>query len=197
MGQLTKTTAEVQQALDEQLDGTPAGTFVWDDFPFSVTNTRVNPTTSKPDYDFTNGEYLFDAASTETIIGSNITKHKFKKGVSGLEWRPHIHWAQSAAGTVVWQLEYQLWNIRETEPSFTTIQSNGVVETYSSGTIHQISTFPAIDVSSIDTTACIVTIRVSRLGADASDTYAVDARFKGFDFHVPIDQIGSRQEFIK
>jgi len=31
----------------------------------------------------------------------------------------------------------------------------------------------------------------------SNDTYPVDARFLSFDFHVQIDSLGSRQEFIK
>lgn len=197
MAQLTRGIQELEQDFDEGLDNLQKENYVWDDFSFPVSNLRINPATTKPDYNYNEGEYLFDASSTETVVGKQITKHQFKAGVPGLEWRPHIHWMQSQAGNVIWELQYKISSIGEAEPSYTTIQSTGVVITYTSGIIHQISTFPAVDVSNIDTTACVVTVKVSRLGANASDTYTIDARFQAFDFHVPIDQIGSRQEFIK
>ena len=50
--------------------------------------------------------------------------------------------------------------------------------------------------NAINSTAIHAKIRISRLGGNAADTYVGDARFLGFDFHVPVDQLGSRQEFI-
>lgn len=167
----------------------------WDDFYFNATNLRINPSTSKPDFDYLTGRYLFDGSSTETVVGQKITEHRFK--INSAEWHPHIHWVQAAAGNVVWQLEYQIWPAGQTEPAFTTILSNAVVFAYTSGTIHQISTFPAIDMSALSSVAAQVTVRVSRLGANAGDTYSGDAAFFGFDFHVPVDAFGSKNELTK
>jgi hypothetical protein len=170
--------------------------YPWDDFDFSVNNLRINPATTKPDYDYNEGEFLFDAGTTETVVGAKITKHNFAQGQP--EWRPHIHWVQSSAGNVVWQLQYKIWPANATEPTYTTISAYVPEMVYTSGTVHQITELPAVDVSSYsDSTAMMVKVKVSRLGGDANDTYAVDARFLGFDFHVQIDSLGSRQEFIK
>lgn len=167
----------------------------WDDFWFSVNNLRVNPATLKPDFSETEVEYLFDPSSTETIVGSRISEHRFK--VAPSVWIPHVHWAQSAAGHVVWQLEYKMWGAGAPEPSWTTITNNtSSVFTYTSGTIQQISEFPPINMSSTSL-AINVKIRLSRLGANVLDTYALDARFMGFDFHVPIDMLGSHEEYVK
>lgn len=166
----------------------------WEDFKFPVAGLRINPTTSKPDYDFVNGEFLFDPAATETVIGGDITNHSYK--VPTAEWRPHIHWMQSQAGNVRWQLEYKIIPAGATEPaSWTTITTTTVAFTYTSGTIHQISTFPAINMTGFNSSATDVKVRISRLGADALDTYAVDARFIQFDIHVVIDDFGSTTEF--
>jgi len=195
---LNKTGTEVDEDLLEGLDNKPKSNYVWDDFSFPVNNLRVNPVTSKPDYNQDEIEFLFDDSTTETVSGSRITSHKFKTGVSGLEWRPHVHWIQESSGDVVWQLQYKIHCIGDDEPSWSSpITTTAKSRPYVSGALHQISSFAPIDVSSIDTTACIVKVRVSRLGGDAADTYVGDARFDSFDFHVPIDQMGSRQEFIK
>jgi len=195
---LNKLATEIDRDFLEGLDNQPKESFVFDDFSFPVSNLKVNPATSKPDFNQNEIEYLFDGATTETVTGAAITSHGFKKGVEGLEWYPHIHWMQERAGTVVWELTYKIHCIGGEEPIWSTpITTTTVSETYTSGTIHQISIFDPIDVSEIDTTACIVKVKVSRLGADVNDTYAGDVRFNAFDFHVPIDQLGSRQEYIK
>lgn len=167
----------------------------WDDFDFNVSSLLVNPATSKPDYDQVENEYLFSDSSTESVIGSKISRHEFK--LQADEWRPHVHWAQSNSGDVVWQLEYKIWPASSVEPSWVTITTTATEFTYTSGVIHQISTFPPIVMSAYDSTAMEVKVRISRLGADASDTYTGDARFMGFDFHVPIDRFGSEQEYVK
>lgn len=195
---LTNTGEEVQTDINEGLDNQPKDNFVWDDFAFSVSNLRVNPVTSKPDYDQNENEYLFDANSTETVVGSGITSHKYKLGVPGMTWRPHIHWVQEAVGKVQWQLEYKLWPANELEPaSYTTLQIDKSEFTYTAGALHQIDIFPYIDMSAFNSTAIMVKFKVSRLGGDVQDTYPGDARLLSFDIHVPIDQLGSRQEFIK
>lgn len=197
MTQLSKTTAQVETALLEVLDNQPHGTFGWDDFDFAVNNLRINPTTNKPDFDFDNAEYLFDPAATETVVGAKISKHEYKTQAAA--WKPHVHWAQSAAGVVKWQLEYKMWAANTAEPAgFTTLTTVTNEFTYTSGTIHQISSFADIDMSAFTSAAIYVKVKISRLGADAADTYAADVRFMGFDFHVPIDQPrGSRQPLTK
>ena len=169
--------------------------FYWDDFDFPVSGLRVNPATSKPDYDQDEDEFLFDASSTERVQGAKISLHAFK--LDAEEWRPHVHWVQENSGNVVWQLEYKLWPAGEAEPDWVTITTIAKEFTYTSGSIHQISAFTPIDVSSYYSTAIEVKIRVSRLGANAADTYTGDARFMGFDFHVPIDRFGSEEEYTK
>lgn len=170
---------------------------VWDDFSFPVTNLKINPATSKPDYDQDENEFLFDANSTERVVGSAITSHKFKLGFEGMTWRPHIHWIQENAGRVLWQLEYKIWAANTLEPIWTTILSTDDLFSYNSSSLHQITIFPYIDASTFNSTAYIVKVRVSRLGDHILDTYSGDARFEAFDIHVPIDSVGSKQVFNK
>jgi len=184
------------------LDTRPQIKFGYDDFDFNINNLRINPATFKPDYDYDNGEYLFDASTTETVIGTKITKHEFKvgNGVAGSNtWYPHVHWVQSDSGNVVWGLQYKMWQASDLEPEWSSVIKTTAKDfTYTSGAIHQISPFTPIDMGLITSTAVHVKVRVSRIGNDALDTYTGDARFLGFDFHVPINQIfGSRQEYIK
>lgn len=195
--QSDRTIIEIDQDFDEGLDNQPKENVVWDDFSFPVTNLKINPLTSKPDYNQNTIEYLFDPNTNETLYGSQITRHEFAHGESNILWHPHIHWIQTQLGVVKWKLEYSIHCLGELEPSFTTITTTSVVVTYISGNIHQISSFDPIDVSGIDVTACIVKVKITRLADDIEDTYTVDARFNSLDFHVPIDQLGSRQIFVK
>lgn len=192
MGKLSKTTAEVERDLLEGLDGQPKSIVGYEDFDFNVNNLRISPTTSKPDYDQVEGEYLF--AITEEVHGNKITKHAYKIG-AGVIWYPHLHWAQTQNQVVNWQIDYKIWAANTLEPAWTTAQNRVSDEfTYTSGTLHQITKFASIDMSSYNSAALHVKIRIRRI----ADTYTGDARFMGFDFHVPVDQpCGSRQEFIK
>lgn len=169
--------------------------YYWDDFDFAVTNLRVNPVSSKPDYDSDEIEFLFDDSSTETVVGAQISRHEFKRNPE--EWRPHIHWVQEGSGNVVWQLEYKIWPANTLEPGWTTITTSTPEFTYTSGELHQISVFDPIDMTGFNSLAMEVKVKISRLGGNASDTYTGDARFMGFDFHVPVDSFGSEDEYIK
>ena len=195
-GPFTKT--EVDSSIDEQYNDTPKTNYVWDDWSFPVNNLRINAVTSKPDFDQDNIEYLFDPATDETVLATGITSHTFKLGEAGLTWRPHVHWVQEESNHVYWQLEYKVWPANELEPaSWTTLSDTTPEFTYTSGALHQISVFSNIDASGFDSTAFCAKFKISRLGTNVADTYTLDARFLSFDVHVPIDQLGSRQEFIK
>jgi hypothetical protein len=171
--------------------------YPWDDFSFPVSGLRINPATSKPDYDQNEIEFLFDAGTTETVVGVQISRHEFAQ--DQLLWMPHVHWVQDAVGNVVWQLEYKIWAANTVEPvGFTAISAFTPEFAYTSGSIHQITSLPDIDVTPYSSsTAMVVKIKISRLGGDSNDTKSGDARFMSFDFHVQIDAFGSRQEFIK
>lgn len=193
--QANKVIDEINQDFLEGLDNQPKENIVWDDFSFPATALKINAVTSKPDFNQTNIEYLFDDSTKETLIGLQITRHEFKNG--NITWNPHVHWIQESSGTVKWELQYSIHCLGEVEPSFTTITTTSTIVSYTTGAIHQISPFPDIELTDFDTTACVVKIKISRLGADVEDTYIGDVRFFSFDFHVPIDQLGSRQIFVK
>lgn len=198
MTQSKYNTDDADLNYDESVLNQPKTNYVWDDWSFNVNNIRINAVTSKPDFDQDEIAYLFDDSTTETVYGSGISKHIFKLGEVGMTWRPHVHWIQKAAGTVLWELQYRITPADSLESGvWTTINSTTDEFTYDSGNLHQITIFPYIDASGFDTTAFIFDFKLSRLGGDGGDTYAGDAFFKSFDIHIPIDQLGSRQEFIK
>lgn len=198
-GRSLYTTVEADRGTAIAYQNDTAEIFGYDDFKFTVGNFRINPLTSKPDYEFNNNEYLFDKATKETISGSNITDHSFKDG-AGIIWYPHVHWTQTDTGKVVYRLKYKVYCGGEQEPALTVIDNVNLddVFPYVSGEIHQISPLPPITLPTYNSTACRVIVNLTRVGDTLADTYDHDLRFGQFDFHVPKNQSrGSRTEFVK
>lgn len=192
------TGAEIDKGINEELNNQPKQNYVWDDWSFNVNNVRINAVTSKPDFDQDEISFTFDDSSTETVFGTGISSHTFKLGEAGMTWRPHVHWIQKASGTVLWELQYRLTPAESQESGIWTTLNSTIDEfVYTTGQLHQITIFPYIDASGFNSTAFILDFKLSRLGGNIGDTYVGDAFFKSFDIHVPIDQLGSRQEFIK
>jgi len=166
----------------------------WEDLRFPATQLKVNPVIDKPDFDYTNVGYLFDPATTETIFLIVQLPHGWKQG-SNL--RPHIHWQPTTTnnGNVLWRLEYKWTNYNEVEAgSWTTVDviatSIGVVGT------HQVISFAELNGTN-KLISSILTIKLSRIGGDVSDTCTADALLKEFDIHYLVDSNGSVNEFIK
>lgn len=166
----------------------------WDDFRFPASRLQVNPALLKPDFDFANVGLLFDAASTETVFCIAQMPHGWKEGS---DIRPHIHWqpTNTNTGNVLWKLEYKWANVGDVDPALwseVTVLATGAGV---AGT-NQIAAFPAL--SGVGKTlSSLLSMKVSRIGGDGTDTYDVDARMKEFDLHYQIDMAGSREPFSK
>lgn len=163
----------------------------WDDLRVPLTRDKQGQS-SKPDYDFTNMGLLFpqnDATEIVYLINQMPHSMKLKSNIS-----PHIHWVQSQATTPTWKLDYR-WYKNGADPtgSFTTITADTHVFTYTSGDILQISSFPDIVGSAIDTISSILEIRLYRDDNDVSG----DVLAKEFDIHYRLDAIGSQEEYHK
>ena len=164
---------------------------MWNDLRFSFTQTKQGAT-ALPDFDYTNVGLLFpqnDPAEIVYIVAQ--MPHDYKLGSN---IRPHIHWQQSAATAVTWKMDYKWFKNGDAVPaSFTTISTNTGVFTYTSGSICQLSSFPEINGSAIDTVSSILLIKLYR---DDNVTTGDVLGFE-FDIHYQIDSLGSRLEFVK
>jgi hypothetical protein len=92
-------------------------------------------------------------------------------------------------------MEYKWVSIGATTPgSFTTVPlldaADGVILK------HQIASFGAVSGVG-QTLSSIISIKLSRIGGDGTDTYGADALLKEFDIHYEIDTMGSREELVK
>ena len=167
----------------------------YDDLKFPAASANPPGLASDPDFDTTNGGYLFDAGSTELLFFAAQMPHAWKEG-TGIH--PHLHWQKttSASGNVYWQLDYKMAPIGEVmDSSFTTLTTTSVVgSTPDTDTAnkHLISSFDEISMTGKGLSDMIL-IKLSRIGG--SDTYGADARLLEFDIHYEINSFGSAQEF--
>jgi hypothetical protein len=165
----------------------------WDDLTFPVANLRINPATSKPDEDTTNVLYLFDDTNVETVRGSGQSSHS-QKNNTGLYC--HVHWLQTASGSVNWSLNYSLGNLGTTTQTWNYLDTNSSMFAYSAGELEQLTYFPVTQVNVTDVSA-IFRFKVSREGGSSSDTMVGDAKFQSFDCHYEKDSLGSNSEYSK
>ena len=171
---------------------------VFDDLRFPASAVNPPGIASDPDFDTTNGGYLFDATSTELLFLIAQLPHGYKEGTT---LYPHVHWEKTtnASGNVKWEVEYQWSRIGETRDSATSISATAVASaTPDTDTAdkHLITPFPEISDSDAQISDMLI-MQLKRLGGDAADTYGADARLIEFDIHYESDTQGSRQEFIK
>lgn len=167
----------------------------WDDLRFPVQNLRINPATTKPDYDQDLVAYLFDAATTETVSGALQLPHDWNVGT---ELKPHVHWYKTtaAAGAVYWQLEYKWHRIGQVvDAEWTTLFSAvAAVSDGNTANQHAITALGAIPAANNRVSDMII-FKVSRVGGNAADTYAADVGLLEFDVHYQRHGLGSEREF--
>lgn len=189
--QLNKSGLQVDRDMLEGLDNQPKENIVWDDLRAPASTIRQGASL-KPDYDTTENGLLFpqnDATEIAYIVMQFPHNRK-----NGSDISPHIHFIQSSSDVPIFKIDYRWYKNGDTVPAiWTTLSTSGVVFTYTSGSILQISSFPDIDGSGIDTVSSILDIKLYR----DDNVVTGDVLLKEFDVHYQIDQMGSRQEFIK
>jgi hypothetical protein len=87
----------------------------YDDIVFEMIPTRINPSTNKPDYDYTNLGFLFPQNITTEIVNITVQlPHKWKEGTTIY---PHVHVRQAANQQAVFKLDYLWYNAGDTIPT--------------------------------------------------------------------------------
>lgn len=172
----------------------------WEDLRFPASAVNPPGQVSDPDFDTTNGTWLFAASGTEVIFLIAQLPHSYREGTS---LKPHVHWYKttSASGNVMWQLDYKKFPIGEVgDAAFTALTKSTVITGTPDGDTaqeHLITAFSAIDMSGSQISDMLI-MKVSRLGGDAADTYGADCALMEFDLHFQQDSFGSTTaEYIK
>ena len=174
---------KIEKKLDELL---------WTDLRTPLTPAQINPTNSKPDFDYTNIGLLFPQNdTTEYIVASFQMPHSYKEG-SDID--PHIHLGQALDLQAIFKLEYKWINIGDdANISWTTLTLDTYVVEYVSGTLHQILKPSA----HIDGTGMkISSILKVKLYRD-DNVYTGDILVSDLDVHYQEDSNGSTEEYVK
>ena len=171
----------------------------WDDLRVPLTNTRINPVNSEPDFE-DRGDGLFawgfDSDSDSAWV-LNFTAQIPHKRSDSTSFDAHLHWQPDGTntGNVVWKLVYSVANIGGSWTTLDTLRivdpGNGVALQY------QIIEFGTIDGSDTLRISSGIVGNIARMGDAADDTYTGTAFGIEIDFHYQIDSPGSREEYIK
>jgi len=174
-------------------------TAYWDDLRFPATAINPPGAVSDPDRDATDGTLLFAPSGTEVIFCTAQLPHKWKQDTI---IKPHVHWCKttSAAGNVVWGMQYKIYSVGDVAGAFSAIVSSsttaGPTADLNTAEQHLITPLGDIDMTG-EAISTMLIVRIARLGNDAGDTYGADARLLEFDIHYEVDSLGSLGEFTK
>ena len=161
----------------------------WEDLRFPFTQTRQGALLT-PTFDTTNVGLLFPKDDTSEVT---YCIAQFPHGyVRGSQIHPHIHWQQNQADFPNWVCEYKIINSGGVVPSsFTKIETNTGLFAYASGSIQQLSSFPAV--TGPDGLSGLMLCKIYR----DDDVVAGDVLAFEFDIHVQMNAPGSGLEFTK
>jgi len=170
----------------------------WDDLRFPAQGINPPGQVSDPAREATTGLLLFGASGTETIAGVAQMPHDWKEGsILG----PHVHWQKTVAGAgdVVWQLDYEVVpNGDIATMGYTSqLQSNTIVpQITDDNSANRLLVTDLGEMTMVNKKiSCCILWKLSRVGGDAADTYASDARLVEFDIHYQRGQLGSTYEY--
>jgi hypothetical protein len=166
----------------------------WDDLSAPL-NTERQGAGGKPDYDFTNLGLLFPQ-NDDTEIAYLVIQMQHQKLMDS-DIKLHVHYIQDVAAQPTFKIDYRFYNNNGTVPgSWTTIStadgSKGFFS-WSSGSLLQIATFPAVSAPANETVSANLDIKLYRDDNDVTG----DVLAKYVDLHYQIDSFGSREEYTK
>lgn len=170
----------------------------WDDLRVPLTNTRINPAQSEPDFDDTgDGIFAWGFEVTNDSVASLHFIAQLPHGYKiGTDLDTHIHWMPSSTNTgdVIWKVFYKIAAINGT---FSAIDSFRVADA-ADGTIlkHQLTDLGDIDGSGLGISSMIIG-NITRLGDATDDTFTGTVYGLEIDFHYQISSPGSEEEYVK
>ena len=171
----------------------------WDDLRVPLTNTRINPVNTEPDFE-DRGDGLFawgfDADSDSAYV-LNYTAQGAHTRADSTDEEGHFHWCPDGTntGSVLWRLVYSMANVGG---EWTTIDTLWALDPADGTALkYQLIDFGTLLGSDTMRISHGIIGHVSRIGEDARDTYTGTAYGIELDFHYQIDSPGSREEYIK
>jgi hypothetical protein len=176
----------------------------WDDAKYPFFGRQLDISAGHLTYDIAELGVNYDDTSRYSDLDQiGIIAQMRHAYALGTETRPHIHWMQSAAAIPNMLLKYRIYDQGETPGAWVLAATTGQAFTYTSGTILQISSWPAIDMSTITGVSGFLDVKIYRDTANASTLFAGadpltgDWLAKEFDLHYQVDSMGSGEEYSK
>jgi len=178
----------------------------WDDLRFPFIGRNIDVASGRIGYDYAelginfadNSRYA--ATEQVSMICQLAHSYKLESPVT-----PHLHWAQSSADIPNWLFVYRKYlNGAAVPGGWVEAILSSHVHTYTAGTILQLSTFPAIDMSGMTDLSGFIDCKLFRDTLNTStlfggaDPLTGNALVKEFDIHFQQDTPGgSAQELVK
>ena len=170
----------------------------WDDIVGDAFGRKLNSSTGKLDYDWSENNLKFQSGgditkSADRLVWNVQKMHKVK---TDSELRYHIHFEKSDNTVRTFTLQYRIQgNGEEKTTSWTTLTTTtepvNEVFPYSGGTLNQIVKFPPIDWSDVILSST-VNFRLARTDSESGDVHV-----SFVDGHVEVDSDGSNEEWVK
>ena len=195
------TQSQVDKSVAEGYENEPKTNKVWDDLTGSLIARRLESTQGTLNYNYNENSITMqnggDISDPNDRLIFNFQKpHAMSNEAPDNTMNLHIHWEQPNSQDREFTVQYRVQNNGNTKTTAWTtvvVTANAVNNAfpYTSGTLNQITRLVNIDLSSY-TLSSTVQFRLTR-----SDSVDGDIEATFVDVHIPHDQLGSRQEFIK
>ena len=165
----------------------PQGEFV---FPASGINPRGGVGAATISTANLPGTLTFDSNTVEVAVVTLYLDYRYKDGTDLI---PHLHWCKStsAAGNVLWEMDYQLCPKGAAAGPVVTIASIGLdVDTPDNNTAfeHLEQNFTSIPGASLKKDDVVIIV-IRRKANDGADTYGADAHLLQMDTYFTLDSI--------
>ncbi len=170
---------------------------LWDDLTGSLIARRLESTSGRLQYDYSeNAIIMQDNGTLGNTADSLIFNFQKPHGAKvDSEMRLHIHWEQTSNEAIVFDGRYRIQNNNAAKTTtWTTFQATMAnnVFPYVSGTLNQITSLVAVDMST-SSISCTIEFQLARTDDVGND----DILAIFVDAHIERDNNGSREEYVK
>ena len=205
MGQVDKTTAEIQLVLDQQYDGDEAVNVGWTDLRFPAERTKKITGKEPKETSYRGGQILeFEDNSSQAVAFNGQMPHEYKNGT---DLGAHVHVVLPVAGSgagpeiIKFDITYSWAEFEATMPSETTITADIDIQNLDADT-HYVWPIDDVLVANMSPNTgdgvssmliCSLTRDHTAVNNSSKHVYLMEV-----DFHYQIDQErGSRGEYTK
>lgn len=169
----------------------------WDDLITPATLINPSGSPSPPTIDNTDGSWLFDKSTANTIVLIFQMPHAWLQG-SDIAF--HIHWAKAVngSGNVIWTSKYKWTNINEVALAFSSPVAGSTIADADSNVAdnHRLTQWTRW--SGVGKTfSSMLVVYLERTATSGLDDYDNNAKLISVDLHYRKDSNGTRTEYSK